>query len=328
MRVPFKVVVTDHRFKSVEQEQALIEGAGGTLVVGQCRTDEEVAELGWDADALLVARAPITARVIEQLERCRVIVRYGIGVDVVDVEAATRRGIMVATVPDYALDEVSDHALMLLLALTRRLPQAIELGQAKTWDTGRMPPVPRLRGRVLGLIGMGRIGSRLADKVRPLGVRTVVYDPYLAEEAAALAGVERADLQSLLDQADVVSLHAPLTPETRHLLGPKEFARMKSTAVVVNTARGGLIDQSALWAAVQSGQIAGAGLDVLEQEPPAEDEPLLHHPNVIVTAHVAWLSEEARRDLQRKAAEQVLSAMRGETPYGLVNRPAKVLGTA
>jgi D-3-phosphoglycerate dehydrogenase len=317
-----KIVITDYRFPDVDQERRAVEAAGGTLVTGQAVNEEQVAKLCRDADGVLNARAPVTRRAIAAMERCRIIVRYGIGVDTIDVAAATERGIFVANVPDYCLDEVSDHALALLLMLSRQMIPSIALAREDTWPVARMPPLRRLRGQTCGLVGCGRIGSLLAGKVSALGMRVIIHDPYLSEERARDMGAELVSLDALLARADFISLHAPLTGETRNLFDAAAFSKMKKTASIVNTARGGLIDEAALLAALDAGQISGAGLDVVESETAVTPvrTALVIHPKIIVTAHTAWLSQQARATLQLRAIEQALACLRGETPYGLINR--------
>jgi D-3-phosphoglycerate dehydrogenase / 2-oxoglutarate reductase len=317
-----KVVITDHRFPDVEQERRAVEAAAGNLVVAQTVDELELAQLCKDADGVLTVRAPITNRVIAAMEHCRIIVRYGIGIDTVDIPAATKRGIMVANVPDYCIDEVSDHALALLMMLSRQMIPAITLAKQERWVISNMPPLHRLRGQTCGLAGCGKIGSLLAGKAIALGMRILIYDPYLSEKRCKEMGAELVPLDTLLTQSDFISLHMPLNDETSHLFGEASFAKMKNTASIINTARGGLIDEVALLAALDSGKIFGAGLDVIESE--AEFTPmgkaLVNHPRVIVTPHTAWLSEEARRTLQASAVEQVIACLKGITPYGLVNR--------
>jgi D-3-phosphoglycerate dehydrogenase len=256
------------------------------------------------------------------MERCRIIVRYGIGVDTIDIAAATERGILVANVPDYCLDEVSDHALALLLMLSRQMIPAMVLAREDTWPVSKMPPLHRLRGQTCGLVGCGRIGSLLAGKVRQLGMSVIIHDPYLSEARAHEMGAELVSFDALLPRADFISLHAPLTDETHHLFDAVAFARMKKTASIINTARGGLIDETALLAALDDGQIFGAGLDVMESETEVTQvrTALVHHPKIIVTAHTAWLSQQARETLQLRAVEQVLACLKGKRPYGLINR--------
>ena len=317
-----KIVITDYRFPDVEQERRAVEAAGGTLVTGQATTEEQVADLCRDADGVLTARAPIGACAISAMQRCRIIVRYGIGVDTVDIAAATARGIMVANVPDYCLDEVSDHALALLMMFSRQMIPAIALAREDTWAVGKMPTLQRLRGQTCGLLGCGRIGSLLAGKVKALGMSVIIHDPYLSAQHAREMGAELVSLDALLSRADFISMHAPLNDATHHLLGEAAFAKMKNTASIINTARGGLIDEAALLAALDAGKLFGAGLDVLESETAVTPirSALVHHPKIIVTAHTAWLSQQARALLQLRAIEQALASLKGETPYGLINR--------
>jgi len=322
MEENLKIVITDYRFSDVEQERRAVEAAGGTLVTGQATTEDQVAELCKDADGVLTARAPIGERAISTMKRCRIIVRYGIGVDTVDIPSATAHGIMVANVPDYCLDEVSDHALALLMMLSRQMLPAIALAREVTWPVSKMPPLQRLRGQTCGLIGCGRIGSLLAGKVQALGMSVIVHDPYLSESRAREMGAELVPLDALFARADFISMHAPLTSVTHHLLGETAFPKMKKTASIINTARGGLIDEAALIAALDTGKIFGAGLDVVESETQVTPlrTALVRHPKIIVTAHTAWLSQQARALLQLRAIEQALACLRGEIPYGLMNR--------
>ncbi len=317
-----KIVITDHRFPDVAQERRAVEASGGTLVVAQMAGEQELAELCRDADGVLTVRAAITKRVIAAMDRCRIIVRYGIGVDTVDIPAATERGIMVANVPDYCIDEVSDHALALLLMLSRQMIAAMSLAREERWAVPKMPSLHRLRGQICGLVGCGKIGSLLAGKVAQLGMRVLIHDPYLSESRCREMGAELVSLDALLARSDFISLHAPLNNETHHLFGETAFAKMKSTASIINTSRGGLIDEAVLLAALDSGKISGAALDVMESE--TEVTPvrnaLVNHSKVIVTPHTAWLSEEARATLQARAIAQVLACLKGETPYGLINR--------
>jgi D-3-phosphoglycerate dehydrogenase / 2-oxoglutarate reductase len=317
-----KVVITDHRFPDVQQEQRAVEQAGGTLVVAQTTDEQQLIQACGDADAVLNVRAQVTRRVIESMQRCRIIVRYGIGVDTVDIPAATERSIMVANVPDYCVDEVSDHALTLLLTLSRQMNAAISLAREDIWTMSKMPPLHRLRGQTCGLLGCGKIGSLLAGKVNALGMRVIVCDPFLSEQRAREMGAELVSFDELLERSDFISLHAPLNEKTKHILGKQAFPKMKKNACIINTARGGLIDEAALIDALRAGDISGAGLDVLESETQVTPvrKALVSHPKVVVTPHTAWLSTEARVALQALAIEEVLACLRGEVPYGLINR--------
>lgn len=312
-----KVVITDHRFPNIDQETRAIKAAGWALVVGQAATEDELVALCRDADGVLAGRARMSKTVIVEMKRCRIIVRYGIGLETIDMEAAWAHGIMVANVPDYCIDEVSDHALALLLLMSRRVIPAMALAGRQPWSIAQMPTLHRLRGQICGLFGFGRIGSLLARKVLPLGMRVVVHDPYLPEKRAADCGVELCSFDDLLKRSDYISLHAPLTSETHHRFGEAAFAKMKPTAAIINAARGELIDQDALLAALESGKIAGAALDVLDSSAAAAS--VINHPKIILTPHSAWLSEEARTTLQASAVAQVIAGLKGEKPYGLIN---------
>jgi len=315
----FVVAVTDSVFPSLEPEQRILAPLGVELRHGQCRSEEEVVGLASDADAILNCYAKMTARVIERLPRCRIIARYGIGVDNVDLAAASRAGIVVTNVPDYCVDEVSDHALALLLSLARQVVEADRAVRSGRWDPVAHAGIRRLRGRTMGLIGFGKIARALASKVKPLGMRLLACDPYLDAGLLASHGAEAADLDRLLAEADVLSIHVPLSPETTRLIGERELARMKPTALLINTSRGGIVDEKALAAALEAGRLAGAALDVLSPEPPAPDHPLRRAPNVIFTPHLAFYSRESVAELQTKAAEEVARALRGEPPRSPVN---------
>ncbi|MGH2680560.1 MAG: C-terminal binding protein [Actinomycetota bacterium] len=317
------VAVTDHVFPDLDQERALLTDAGHELRFGaNASTVEEVRDAVAGADAVLNCYAPMPAEVIRELDRCVVIARYGIGLDTVDLEQATAQGILVTNVPDYCIDEVSDHALALILSLARGvtlLDRRVRLG---SWTPTDARPLHRLRGRTLGLIGFGRIARALAAKTAPLGLRIVTTDPFVPDEAVREAGAEPMTLGELLATADVVSVHAPLTTDNRHLIGASELARMRPGAILVNTSRGPLVDLDALRAALAEDRLGGVGLDVLEAEPPEADDPLLHRDDVIVTPHAAFYSEESLRELQRKAVEQVIEALAGRTPPYAVNAGA------
>jgi D-3-phosphoglycerate dehydrogenase len=285
----------------------------------QCRSEEEIIALAQDADAVLNCYAKMTAHVIEELKCCRIIARYGIGVDNVDLAAATKSKILVTNVPDYCIDEVSDHTLALLLALARRITVADGAVKAGAWDVVAHAGIRRLRGQTLGLLGFGKIAKAMASKVQPLGMKVLVYDPYLETELVSRYGVEAVSLDKLLAEADAISIHVPLSPETRNLIGERELALMKSAAFLINTSRGGIVDEQALAAALKEGQLGGAALDVLSVEPPPADHPLRQAPNIILTPHLAFYSRESVIELQTKAAEEVARALKGEPPRSPVN---------
>lgn len=313
------VAVTDSVFPSLEPERGVLDPLGVELRPGQCRSEEEILALAGEADAVLNCYAKVTARVIAGLRRCRIIARYGIGVDNVDLAAATRAGILVTNVPDYCVDEVSDHALALLLALARQVVAVDRAVKGGAWDVGAHAGIRRLRGQVLGLLGFGKIARALAAKAQALGMRVLAVDPYVDAEAVARYGAGAADLETLLREADVLSVHVPLSPETRGLIGERALGLMKPTAFLINTSRGGIVDEKALAAALEAGRLAGAALDVLSQEPPPPDHPLRQAPNAILTPHLAFYSRESVVELQTKAAEEVARALRGEPPRSPVN---------
>jgi D-3-phosphoglycerate dehydrogenase len=315
----FIVAVTDYVFPSLDPERAVLGPLGAELRPQQCRSEEEIIALAQDADAVLNCYAKMTARVIENLKRCRIIARYGIGVDNVDLAAATKARILVTNVPDYCIDEVSDHALALLLALARRVAAADAAVKAGAWDVVAHAGIRRLRGRTLGLLGFGKIAKALASKVRPLGMKVMAYDPYLAPEEIGRLGAEAAGLEKLLAEADAVSIHVPLSPETRNLIGERELARMKPAAFLINTSRGGIVNEEALAAALKETRLGGAALDVLSVEPPPADHPLYGAPNVILTPHLAFYSRESVIELQTKATEEVARVLKGEPPRSPVN---------
>jgi D-3-phosphoglycerate dehydrogenase len=317
------VAVTDHVFPDLDQERKLLADAGHELRFGSNATSvEEVQEAVAGADAVLNCYARMPADVIRGLDRCVVIARYGIGIDTIDLDEATAKGIVVTNVPDYCIDEVSDHALALLMSLTRGVTLLDRHVRSGSWTPSDARPIHRLRGRTLGLVGFGRVARALAAKAAPLGFLVLTTDPFVPDEAVREAGADPATLEELLAAADIVSIHAPLTAESLHLIGEAELAMMKPGAILINTSRGPLVDLDALRAALAEGRLGGAGLDVLEVEPPAADDPLLHRDDVIITPHAAFYSEESLEELQRKAVEQVIEALAGRTPPYAVNADA------
>lgn len=304
--------------------------AGIQLELAPIRTEADIIQYAADADAILVgATEPYTARAIQALNNCRILSRMGVGYDNIDIEAATSNGIAVAYVPEASVSEVSDHAMALLLALARRLVPLSQIARTSAWSQAspEMAAVRkgmrRLSGQTLGLVGIGRIGRAVAAKAKVFGLRVLAYDPYVDAESARRIGVELVNFQQLLAEADFISLHAPLTSETKHLFSLEEFRRMKPTAYIINTARGQLIDHEALVTALKEGLIAGAGLDVTEPEPLPPESPLLRMENVILTPHSAFFSETSAQDTRRRAVESVIRALEGIWPDTLVNPEVK-----
>ena len=301
----------DH--ESIDIERSVLHDVCADLPWLHCRTEDEVVAQCADAVGLLVQYAPMTRGVLSRLPKLRWIVRYGVGVDSIDLAAAAEKGIIVSNVPDYGTDEVSDHALALLLALTRRIVAANRSVRDGVWDYSALRPVHRLRTLTLGIVGLGRIGTALAAKAQALGLTIIASDPYRATDGIP-ASVRMVDLSELLTVSDLVSVHCPLTGETAHLLGEAAIRRMKRSACLVNTARGRIVDEEALDRALSEGRLAGAALDVFGREPVSPDHPLLRHENFLCTPHMAWYSEESALELKRKAAEEMRRLVRHETP--------------
>ena len=267
-----------------------------------------------DADAVLVTYARLTGDLLRQLRKCKAIGRFGLGVDNIDVAAARELGITVTYVPDYCMHEVSDHAMALILALCRKVAQSNALVQARRWEMGPLVPIHRLAGRVLGLVGFGNIPRTLAPKAKAFGLRVVAHDPYVSPQALVTAQVEGISLDQLLEISDIVSIHAPLTPATRGLINGEVLQKMKKGALLINTARGPLIDEAALVTALDSGHLGGAALDVVAVEPLPKDSRLVGRDNVLLTPHTAFYSVEALNELQTKCASDVARVLSGEAP--------------
>lgn len=317
-----KVVITDYEYQDVEKERKILEAAGIVLDECQCRTEQALVDACREADGVIVQYCAITERVIRAMERCRVIIKYGIGVNNIDVDAASAKGIYVCNVPDYGVDEVSNHAIAMMLALSRGLKSLNESLTSGAWGYAPVVPLHRMAGSTLGLVGLGRIPSLVAKKMAGFGLRILAYDPFARPEAARELGVELVEFDTLVAESDYISIHCPLTPRTQGLFGPEAFRRMKSTAILVNTARGPVIQQQALEEALRTGELAGAGLDVYEQEPLPKDSPLLHMSNVICTPHCAWYTEEAVTAVQEKAAQEAANVLTGHAPWHAVNAAA------
>jgi D-3-phosphoglycerate dehydrogenase / 2-oxoglutarate reductase len=315
------VGVSDSVFPNLEPAKQVLSKIGAKLELAQDSTADSVLRVARDADALLVTYAKITGEMIRQMTRCRIISRFGIGVDNVDIAVATERGIVVTKVPDYCIDEVSDHAMALLLAAVRKIPLANSMVHAGRWEMPAVVPIYRLRGSVLGLVGFGRIPQLVAPKAQAFGIRVVAYDPFIPANVFAQARVEGMSFADLVRISDYISIHSPLMPETKNLFNAETFRQMKPTAYLINTARGPIVDEAALAQALDAGHLAGAALDVMPQEPPT-GSPLFGRPNVIITPHTSFYSEESLVDLQTKAAEEVVRVISGQAPRNPVNPEA------
>jgi D-3-phosphoglycerate dehydrogenase len=320
-----KVVIADHDYGNLDIERPILEAAGARVVALQAKSEEDLFEEARDCDAIINQYARVGAATIDRMERCKVIARYGIGVDIVDVEAATRKGILVTNVRDYCTDEVADHAIGLWLALARKLVQynAATHNGIWQWQTGR--PIYRLRGRTMGIVSFGKIGQAIAQRAKAFGVSLIAYDPYLPRDVFLTKGVNRVGKDEILERSDYLMMQVPMTPETLHFLGEAELSRMKQGSIIVNTGRGPTIDNRALYRALVRKQIAGAGLDDPEEEPAKRKRwdpsgnPLFSLDNVIVTSHVAYYSEESIRLARETAACEVARILKGERPLNPVN---------
>ena len=321
------VVLTDGRADwygdGYQIERTLWEPLGLRVMSGCGDSEANVIEQGHAADAIvsLGLRVPFTATVIDRLDRCRVLVRAGAGTDNIDVGAATARGIAVCHVPDYCAPDVVDHTMALILSLVRRVVLLDRYVRAGRWrDPVRVTgPVHRLDSHKLGLVGLGRVGRLLAARMAPMVKQILVHDPYLSSDTAAAYQVQLVTLDRLLSEADIVSLHVPLRADTRHLFGRGQLARMKPGALLVNTSRGGVVDEAAVIEALKEGRLGGAALDVLEQEPPAIESPLHKLDNVIITPHFAGYSEQAKDDLRTRVAQAVANVMQGLWPADVID---------
>ena len=314
------VAVTDYTFPSLEIEERILRAAGAELQAGNDRQIAALKLLVADADAVITQFAPIHPEVISEMRRAKVIVRYGIGVDNVDLRAAKERGIPVCNVPDYCIDEVADHTLAFILGITRQVvPNALHVRDGNWGLATPLDQLRTLRDQTVGIVGFGRIGREVAARLAPFKSRRLVFDAFLPADAIRSAGCESASLEELLTQSDIVTLHCPSTAQTKKLLNTDALARMKRGAVVVNLARGDLIDTAALVAALQSGHLAGAAIDVCDPEPIPTDSPLRSLPNVIVASHIASASPKAVRTLRETVAHIAVMALRGEPLPNVVN---------
>ena len=317
--------MTDAQFTAVQTEaadpaacaieRAIIEAAGGRVIVQRVTSQEERAVLLKDAQCVLVSHAPITAELLDRLPKLQLIVRGGVGLDTLDIPAATARGIVVAHYPHYCQPEVANHAVMLLLAVARKLiehDRSIREGRYRGVPLGVSAPIV---GETIGIVGIGNIGRHFAKRAIALGMDAIAYDPYVGDEVFAALGVGRAaSLEDLLRRADHVSIHTPLTSETRHMFGRAQFALMKPTSIIVNTARGPVIEEAALVEALRSRRIAGAGLDVFEVEPVAAGSPLRAFDNVALTPHSAFYSERSNTLVKQLIGKTVVAFMQGRWP--------------
>ena len=316
----WKVLITDHVWPSTDPERAVLEAGGASVLVAPDGEEATLVELARDADAIMTCFAQVTENVVRAAERCIIIGRFGVGVDNIAVSTATELGIAVTYVPDYCVDEVSDHVMALLHAWNRKIALFDRSVKERGWGSQPLTMrMMRLRGKTMGIVGFGRIGQAVAVKARAFGLDILATDPVVPAEAVEALGGRMVDLPTLLAESDFVSLHTPLVDATRNLIGRKELSMMKQDAFLINAARGPLIDEAALYDALKTGTIAGAGLDVMVDNSPPHDHPLLSLDNIIITPHVAFFSQESTLELEQRAAAEVVSVMQGRMPDNLVN---------
>ena len=319
MSYKYKIMMTDYAWPSVEPERQVLAEIGAELIVAESGTEEEFIDLAPQVDGILTCWLHVTTGVVEAAEQCKVIGRCGIGLDNIDVETATALGMVVTNVPAYCIDEVSDHTMALLLSCARKISLLDRTIKNGDWTRDVGPPMRRIRGQKLGIIGFGKIGKAIVPKAKAFGLEVLIYSPRATQEIAAEHGVTLVDLPELIAESDFITIHAPLNPETEGLLNAEAFRRMKPTAHVLNTSRGGIIDTEALYNALTTGEIEGAGLDVLAEEPPRSDEPLLALDSAVLTPHAAFTSEESTYDLEVTAAAEVARVLTGQMPESVVN---------
>ena len=308
------VVVTDSPFPSLDPAKKALEDANAEVVQAPSSSEEDIIKAAENADAILVTYAKLNENILRSLKNCKAIGRFGIGVDNIDLKVAGELGISVNYVPDYCLDEVSDQAMAMIISMARKIPQSNKLVQSGRWEMPAVVPMYRLRGKTVGLIGFGNIPRLMTPKAQAFGFNVIASDPYAPKELFEKYGVESVSMDELYERSDFISVHAPLLPETKGLVNKDAFKKMKDTAIIVNTARGPLINEKDLIEALDKNEIGGAGLDVVETEPLPENSPLLGRDNVILAPHTAFYSVEALEELQTKAASDVARVLNGEEP--------------
>jgi D-3-phosphoglycerate dehydrogenase len=316
----FKVVITDCDHGSIEEEKEELGRIGAELILAQVKEEKDLIRECKEADGLINQYSLLTRAVLEQLPKCKVLARYGVGIDSIDLKAATDLGIIVANVPDYCMDEVANQTIAMILTLIRKtafLDRKVKSGE---WDFHSGIPIHRTKGKTLGLIGCGKIGLEVAKKISAFGVRVMTFDPYLEK---APEGIELKDFDSVLKESNFISVHCPLNNSTRHLIGEKEFKKMEKKPLLINTSRGPIIDEKALIHALREGLLSGAGLDVLETEPPDSQSPLLKMENVVLSPHIGFYSVESISELKRRTAKNVADVLMGKWPGFVVNREVK-----
>ena len=311
----YSVIVTDARYFS-EAIQDILKQVDAELILAPCRSEDEVISQASKADAIITTSAIFSKQVLENLYQCKFIIRCGVGIDNIDVKAATEKGILVAYLPDFYIEDVSNHIMALILGSSRKITFTDRLVRDGKCSFNKIQPIKQLKSKVLGLVGFGKISRCLLPKLKPFNFQVLVYDPYIS---ILPREVEKADLPSLISRADFIIMNCPLTEENREMIGEREFNLMKPEVYIINTARGALINEVSLIKAIREKRISGVALDVVTQEPVPSDHPLLQFDNVIITPHIAWYSEESLEEARLKAAEDVVKVLKGDLPKYPVN---------
>jgi len=319
----FKVVITDREFETIEPEKAVLEKIGAEVFAYQCKNEDEIIEIAKDCDGLIMQYANLTRKVIESLEKCKVISKYAIGLDRIDLKAATEKGICVGHVADYCVDEVSTHTVAMILALNRKLLIHDKNIKAGIWDYKLGKKIYNLKGQTIGLVGFGKIAKLVLEKVKPYGMNILVYDPFVPANVVSEMGGKLVDFEELITTSDIVSIHVPLLESTRYMFNKEVFKKMKNSAILINMGRGPVIKETDLIWALENKEIAAAGLDVTDPEPIQPDNPMLKMDNVIITPHAAYYSEESQLPLQTLTAENVAQVLTGYYPRYLANKEVK-----
>ncbi len=315
----FRAVIIEHGYPTSRYENEIITAAGGEFIDASDRPLEEALRIAEACEGIMVRRLQVTRGLIRRFKKCRILTRYGVGTDNVDVDAATEAGIIVGHSPLYATDEVSVHAASLLLTCIRDMAGTHKRMEAGAWDVERPVRIRRMAGRTLGIVGFGNIGRAVARKFSGWDLRLLATDPFVEPERALRLNIEPVPLDTLLGSSDFISLHCPLLPETRRLINSQTLAKIKPGVILVNTARGGVVDTRALLDALDAGRVAMAGLDVFEEEPLPADSPLRRHPRTVLTDHAAWYSEESQVQLQKTVAQEIVRVCTGGLPVSLMN---------
>jgi len=314
------VIITDHSYEDINQEKEIIKNFGAKLAVYACKTEEDVIKCTTEADIIICQFAPITKKVIDNLKECKAIIRYAVGVDNIDVDAATKKGIHVCNVPDYGTEEVALHTVSLILSLIRKLPIQQKASRQGKWTYKETKPIHRLRGQTLGLVGFGRIPRYVAKLMKEFEVQILIHDPFIDNNEIKMLGYNSGSLTELFEKSNIISIHVPLSKQTHHLIDKNLFNITQKNPYIVNTSRGGIINEKDLLEAFLENKISGIALDVSETEPMGIDNPLLKYDQIIVTPHSAWYSEESIEALQRSVAEEAIRILSGDAPKNSVNK--------